>query len=1210
MKKETNSLSEANTKKWEFWCDRGGTFTDIIGINPQGEKVYKKLLSNDPKNYTDSTVEGIRKILNISRTERLPTELVGKIKIGTTIGTNALLELKGEPIVLVTTMGFKDALRIGYQNRPDLFALKIRPKRILFKEIIEVDERINSNGEILSSIDVNALSQKLKVTREKGITSAAVVFMHSYLNPSNELLVEKIAKKVGFEHISLSHKVAKTVRFVSRGETTCVDAYLTPILRAYISKLSKRLPEVPIEFMQSHGGLVSAHLFSGKNSVLSGPAGGVVGTARTAEKNTRKSVIGFDMGGTSTDVCHYDGQYERQFENEVNGVKLNIPMMAIETVAAGGGSVVDFDGVNMRVGPESAGSNPGPACYKKGGPLTVTDCNVLLGKIRPGYFPKTFGVDNKQEIDTAEVIKKFESLTKAINDSSDTDMSSEDVAEGFIHIAVSKMADAIRKISTQKGIDLSNYVLNCFGGAAGQHACQVADALGISTILIDENASLLSAVGVGCAKISEIKEETINIQFSEKALQRTRTRLLEVKKQLSEKLLKQGIAEENQETLISFRLKYEGTDDSLEVTLASYREMNSQFEKKYNERYGFLEKDSAIIIASVLVETIGQENKEDESFPVELRTEPKTIGEHKVFFGGQEEIIPFYSDETIQAGNKPITGPIVVINNTNTIVVERAWSIRKTKECCFILERDLEKNVQSPNSYDTIQIELFSNQLMTIADQMGIVFQKTSRSVNIKERLDLSCAVFDENGCLLANAPHIPVHLGSMSESVKNIIKEFSTKMNPGDVYATNDPFKGGTHLPDVTVITPLFVDNQKKPLFFLGSRGHHADIGGITPGSMPANSTRIEQEGVLLENIKIVSKGKFQEQLIRSRLLNHQHPSRNIDNNIADLRASVAANKKGSDQLLALASDYGLEQVRKYTEKLKEQGEKAIIHLIKSLDSGSYQKTLDSGEKIHARILVNKSELSITVDFCGTSKQTENNLNAPIAITQASILYVLRTLVEKEIPLNEGCLRRVKIKVPTDCFLNPRPPAAVVAGNVETSQNIVDCLYGALDKMASSQGTMNNLTFGNEKYQYYETICGGTGAGSDFDGCDAVHSHMTNSRLTDPEILEIRFPVMIQDFSIRAESGGSGQYTGGNGVSRKILFLEKMQVSLLSSHRLNPPSGINGGDNGTIGSNRVIRENGKIINLKGIDQTSLDKGDILWLETPGGGGYGTPKKN
>ncbi len=1209
MKKERKPPDPKNIKKWEFWCDRGGTFTDIIGLNPEGERFYKKILSHNPEHYPDSTVEGIRSILNLSDAREISSDLIGKIKIGTTIGTNALLEQKGEPIVLVTTKGFKDALKIGYQNRPDLFALKISPKKVLYKEVIEIGERLNSEGKMLKGIDEKNLERELKNTKKKGVRSAAVVLMHSYLNPTNELLVEKIAKKVGFQHVSLSHQVAKTVRFVSRGETTCVDAYLTPILQAYVSGLSARLPQIPIHFMQSHGGLTSATMFRGKNSVLSGPAGGVVGAAITAEKNNKRNIIGFDMGGTSTDVCHYAGSYERKFENEVNGFKLNVPMMAVKTIAAGGGSIIEFDGINMRVGPESAGSNPGPTCYKRGGPLTVTDCNVLLGRIRPEYFPKTFGVDNKQEIDIDEVKKNFERITKIINRANLTNMCNQEVAEGFLRIAVSKMADAIKKISTQKGIDLSKYALNCFGGAAGQHACQVADALGISTILIDGNASLLSAFGIGCATITDIKEETINADFTEEEYLRTNLRALEIKKIISGKLIKQGIPYKNQIARVSYRLKYQGTDDSLEIAVKSYQDMISQFEKSYFERYGFFEPRSIVVISSVLVEVVGEENREDKPLSFPEGVDKGKINKHNVYLEGKEETIPFYLDEHIKPQNKPLSGPLIVINNTNTILVERNWKICKTKQGCFVLERTSERDNQRFNSSEAIQIELFSNQLMSIADQMGIVFQKTARSVNIKERLDLSCAVFDEDGCLLANAPHIPVHLGSMSESVKNIVQEFSSKMNSGDVYVTNNPFKGGTHLPDVTVITPLFTEGLKKPLFFIASRGHHADIGGITPGSMPATSNRIEQEGVLLENLKIVSEGQFQEDLIRSTLLNNLNPCRNVDNNIADLKASIAANKKGANQLLKLAESYGTEEIRKYTERLKEQGEKAIIHLVKSINSGSYQKTLDGGEKIKVEIVVNKDKPSITVDFTGTSTQTNNNLNTPTAITRASILYVLRTLVEKEIPLNEGCLRPVIIIIPVDSFLNPSAPAAVVAGNVETSQNIVDCLYGALNKMASAQGTMNNLTFGNDEYQYYETICGGTGAGPDFNGCDAVQSHMTNSRLTDPEILEIRFPVMIQDFSIRERSGGQGQFRGGNGVTRKILFLEEMLVSLLSSHRVRAPSGIKGGSDGDTGYNRVIRENGGVIQLGGIDQATLNEGDILWLETPGGGGYGTAKK-
>ncbi len=1210
VNRNKTSSKQNQSKKWKFWCDRGGTFTDVIGISPRGQVFTEKLLSSNPDNYQDSTEEGIRRILKLIKNEPIPENLVESIRIGTTIGTNALLEKKGEPTVLITTKGFEDALKIGYQNRPDLFALEIQPKKILYKEVLAIEERLNAEGEVVKRIDEISLEQALITIIDKGIYSAAVVFMHSYLNPIHELIVERLARQVGFRSVSLSHQTAQTIKFVARGETTCVDAYLTPILQEYTSKLSKGLGNIPLQFMQSHGGLVTASFFRGKHSVLSGPAGGVVGAAHTARKNGLKKIIGFDMGGTSTDVCHYSGHYERTFENEVNGFKLNVPMMSINTVAAGGGSIIEYDGIKMCVGPGSAGSNPGPTCYQKGGPLTVTDCNVLLGTIRPEYFPKTFGASNNKSIDKQIVLEQFSELTEKINQDKSTPSTIEEIADGFLKIAVDKMANAIRKISIQKGIGLENYSLNCFGGAAGQHACQVADSLNIKTILIDKNASLLSALGMGCAETREIKEETTNVRLDKETLEDLQERIQATKEEVSSKLRNQGFGNEKQSIAVNYRLKYEGTDDSIEVSENGFSAMKLAFEQQHLKRYGFFEGESEIIVSSITVEGMSSDTidlAQLKNDPYENKDKPSPIGKHQVFLTGKKKSIPFFDGDRLKVG-LILKGPLVVITKTNTILVEPFWELEITKTNDFLLRRKKDIEIQTPQTTMSAEIELFSNQIMSVAEQMGVVFQKTARSVNIKERLDLSCAVFDEDGCLLANAPHIPVHLGSMSESVKNIIQNFQAKIKPGDVYMTNDPFNGGTHLPDLTTVTPVFVNQRRAPLFFVGSRGHHADIGGITPGSMPATSTRIEQEGVLLENLQIVRENKFQENFVRDTLTKHQHPVRNIENNVADIKASLAANKRGVDELLELTKSYGIEKTRKYIDRVKNQGEQSVSDLIKSLSPGSSEKLLDGGETIKVDISIDKKESLITIDFEGTSGQTNNNLNTPISITKASVLYVLRTLIKKEIPLNEGCLRPVRLIIPEGSILNPSHPAAVVAGNVETSQNIVDCLYEAFGQLAASQGTMNNITFGNEKYQYYETLCGGTGAGPHFNGCDAVHCHMTNSRLTDPEVLEARFPVMLCEFAIRPKSGGSGQFKGGNGVTRKIQFFEKMMVSILSSHRINPPAGIHGGMNGQIGQNKIVSKDKETFNLKGIDQIIVQTGDTLWIETPGGGGYGAPK--
>jgi len=1195
---------------WQFWIDRGGTFTDIVARRPDGQMVIYKLLSENPERYPDAAVQGMRDILGITAEKPLPTHQIAAVKMGTTVATNALLERKGDRVLLLITQGFGDALRIGYQNRPNIFARQIILPQMLYERVIEVPERYSAQGEELIPLHLDTLRPPLQAAYDDGIRACAIVLMHGYRYPTHEQQLATLAKEIGFTQVSASHIVSPLMKLISRGDTTVVDAYLSPILRRYVEGVTRQLsgesPENQIQlmFMQSNGGLTNAQQFQGKDSILSGPAGGIVGAVQTSLMAGFSKIITFDMGGTSTDVAHYNGEYERTFETEVAGVRLRTPMMAIHTVAAGGGSIINFDGGRYRVGPESAGAKPGPACYCQGGSLTVTDANVMLGKLQPEFFPKVFGKNADLPLDKEVVKSKFAELVAQAGE----ERLPEEIAAGVIAIAVDKMANAIKKISLQRGYDVSEYTLCCFGGAGGQHACLIADALGMKQVFIHPYAGVLSAYGMGLADMRVWREQAVEALLNGELVAELKLILTGLAREGEEELHQQSSEKLEVAILPKVYLRYQGTDSAIMVDFGEAKVMRSQFEQLHQQRYGFIVAEKALIVEAVSVEVIGKNQVPTE--PIMSRQTdipPQPIAEVPMYSAGAWRATPIYQRADLQPGDS-VAAPAIIVEATGTNAIELGWQATFSDRNHLILNRIA--TASTPNlkskittSPDGILLEIFNNLFRAIAEQMGIALQNTSSSVNIKERLDFSCAIFDGNGQLVANAPHIPVHLGSMSESISALIVDKGNNLHPGDVYVLNNPYNGGTHLPDITVITPVF--SQQKLLFYVASRGHHADIGGITPGSMPPNSTTVAEEGILIDNFQLVERGHFRETELIQLLSSGKYPVRNIPQNIADLQAQIAANQLGAQELKKMVADYGLETVQAYMGFVQDNAEEAVRRVIEVLQDGSFTYSLDNGSQIQVQITINRLHRSAKIDFTGTSPQQSNNFNAPAAVCKAAVLYVFRTLVDDDIPLNAGCLKPLEIIIPPGSLLNPHFPAAVVAGNVETSQAITDTLYGALGIMAASQGTMNNFTFGNQEYQYYETICGGSGAGANFDGTDAVHTHMTNSRLTDPEVLEWRFPVLLENFAIRPESGGKGKHRGGNGVIRRLRFLKTMTAGILSSRRIIPPFGLAGGEPGSLGKNYLERSNGKIEELGNTAVVEMQANDIFTIETPGGGGYG-----
>ncbi|MDJ0880886.1 MAG: hydantoinase B/oxoprolinase family protein [Gammaproteobacteria bacterium] len=1201
----------AYLNSWQFWIDRGGTFTDIVALSPQGGIVTDKLLSENPEQYQDAAIEGIRRIVDQHVTTTKGQAFI--VKMGTTVATNALLERKGEPTLLVITRGFADALRIGYQNRPQLFELKIELPDMLYADVLEIDERINASGRVIRLLDEHQARQGLEFYYQKGIRSVAIVFMHGYRFDEHELKVAELAKQVGYEQISVSSKISPLMKLVSRGDTTVVDAYLSPILRRYVNQVAEQLEMInpvsnQLQFMQSNGGLTEAHHFVGKDAILSGPAGGVIGMIETAKAAGYEQLIGFDMGGTSTDVCHYAGALERTFETEVAGIRMRAPMMRIHTVAAGGGSILKFDGARYRVGPDSAGANPGPACYGRGGPLCVTDCNVMLGKIQPSFFPKVFGPGADQPLDRDRVRHGFNQLASKINMATRKSVSEVEIASGFLSIAVENMANAIKKISVQRGYDVAEYTLCCYGGAGGQHACLVADALAIERIYLHPFAGVLSAYGMGLADLRQIHERSIELPLNIDLVEVLLNDQKELVRQGESDLRAQGATPPQLQSLTRLHCHYQGSDTTIPVEFARLDAMTTEFEDKHRLSFGFISQDKTILVRSIEVEVIAV-NAIPEVRVEQVNNQYLTAAaEYPVFIGGQMQSTPFFYRDHLPMDH-PINGPAVIIEQTSTIVIEPGWRGRLTQQNNIVLERYLEKpqQVAVGTDVDPVMLEIFNNLFMSIAEQMGSVLENTATSVNIKERLDFSCAVFDAEGDLIANAPHMPVHLGSMSESIKTVIRERRSSMSRGDAYVLNAPYNGGTHLPDVTVIKPVFDDVGTKIIFYVAARGHHADIGGITPGSMPSNSFSVEQEGILLDNITMVRAGRFLEHEMRDVLASGSYPARNIDTNLADFKAQLAACEKGMQELLKIVRHFSLPVVHAYMQHVQNNAEESVRRVLDALSDGQFSYAMDDGSVIKVSITVDRSQREAHIDFTGTSPQHHANFNAPSAITRAAVLYVFRSLVDDLIPLNEGCLKPLQITLPPHSMINPEYPAAVVAGNVETSQAIVDTLLGALEVCAASQGTMNNLTWGNASYQYYETLCGGEGASDRHPGCSAVHTHMTNSRLTDPEVLEFRFPVTLESFSIRKGSGGHGQFNGGDGVERCIRFHENMKASLLTGHREIAPYGLHGGLPGKTGLNCIQRQNGATELLPSTCSIDVKNGDKLIIKTPGGGGYGKP---
>ena len=1281
--------------RWEFWIDRGGTFTDIVARRPDGQLVAHKLLSDNSRAYKDAAVAGIRQLLNVPAGENIPADQIGAVRLGTTVATNALLERKGEPTVLVITRGFGDALRIAYQNRPRIFDRKIVLPELLYDRVIEADERIGPRGEVLTPLDEDAVRQDLGQAYDEGFRSVAIVCMHGYRHPDHEERIGAIARAAGFTQVCESHRTSPLMKLVSRGDTTVVDAYLSPILRRYVTEVARELAGTKLFFMQSNGGLTDAASFRGKDSILSGPAGGIVGMARTAEEAGFSKVIGFDMGGTSTDVSHYAGEFEREYETQVAGVRLRAPMLSIHTVAAGGGSILHFDGSRYRVGPDSAGADPGPACYRRGGPLTVTDANVLLGRIQPAHFPRVFGPSADQPLDAETTKAQFTSLSEQIAQATGDTRGPERVAAGFVEVAVANMANAIKKISVQRGYDVTEYLLNVFGGAGGQHACAVADALGMTKVLIHPLAGVLSAYGIGLADIIAMREQAVEAPLTADLLEALPDILAPLEADARAELAADGVPADQTTATHRAHLRYEGTDTAVIVPVAPLAEMTAAFEAEYTRRFSFLMPDKTIITEAVSVELIGaQQTAPTDDEPARSDTDttarsakkingaqperpvseerpaqpgeerpaqpgaerPAQPGEERpaqpgaerpaqqppasearpqpqarvsMFAAGAWAEVGLYPRAGLRPG-QAIDGPAIIAEELATTVVEPGWQAAVTDRGDLLLSRVTPRPAQAGigTGADPVMLEIFNNLFMSVAEQMGVRLQSTAHSVNIKERLDFSCAVFDADGGLIANAPHMPVHLGSMSESIKMVIDR-NPDIRRGDVYVLNDPYHGGTHIPDITVVTPVFAPRPGRPTtmvhrraqdnndgpssspttdeiwFYVASRGHHAEIGGMSPGSMPSASTRVEQEGVLIDNWLLVEDGRLRERETLTLLKTAEYPSRDPATNLADLRAQIAANEKGSQELHRMVGHFGLDVVRAYMEHVQQNAAESVRRVITALHHGHYDYELDNGATISVTVRVNKKHRTAEIDFTGTSPQLADNFNAPSSVAMAAVLYVFRTLVADDIPLNSGCLQPLNVIIPAGSMLAPRYPAAVAAGNVETSQAVTGALYAALGVMAEGSGTMNNVTFGNERYQYYETVSSGSGAGDGFDGTDVVQTKMTNSRLTDPEVLEWRYPVLLESYRIRPGSGGAGRWHGGNGGIRRLRFTEPMTVTTLSGHRRVPAFGMAGGHPGALGRHWIEHPDGSVTPMRGCDSVPVAPGDVLVIHTPGGGGYG-----
>ncbi|HEX4712907.1 hydantoinase B/oxoprolinase family protein [Phenylobacterium sp.] len=1202
---------------WRFWIDRGGTFTDVIGQVVGGPsdsaETSLKLLSASPA-YPDAAVEAMRRILGVGPGEPFPAGRVESIKMGTTVATNALLERAGARTLFVTTEGFADSVLIGDQARPELFALTIVRPEPLYSGVVEADERLDAQGAAVRPLDRAALTEKLKAAVAQGYASAAIAFLHADLSPEHERQAGEIAKAVGFKFVALSHEVSPLPRFVPRAETTIADAYLTPILQAYVRRVADAVAGAPLYFMTSAGGLVRAEAFRGKDAVVSGPAGGVVGVARTAEQARAAAVLGFDMGGTSTDVCRYAGHLERRDTAKVAGAKIRSPMLDVETVAAGGGSVLAFDGMRARAGPASAGADPGPACYGRGGPATVTDANLVLGRLDPRFFPAVFGPTGGRPLDPDAARARLAELAEAMSAES-----VEAAAEGFVAVAVEQMAQAVRRISTERGFDPREHALTAFGGAAGQVACQTAEALGVSEILCPRYASVLSAWGIGQAEVTALRQAGLEVPLDPEGLTRADALLGQV-----ETAARAAMAEQGADTgpvRRTLRLRYDGADAELPVPLGDLASAKQAFETAHQRLFGFIEPARTILIAAVEAEAASNnisahpregEDPSGPSIPANpqanpnLSLGPRLRGDERVgmFAHGAWRDAPVIAADALTTAD----GPALIVRADTQIALAPGWRATAHADGLIRLTRAAAATLAAIalDRPDPVTLELFNRRFMGVAEAMGAALERTAHSVNIKERLDFSCALFDADGGLVANAPHMPVHLGSMGASVR-AVRDRHPVLRPGEAFALNNPYAGGTHLPDITVVMPIFMDEADQPTFYVAARGHHADVGGVQPGSMPPFSKTIDEEGVMLDALPIMREGRFLEADTLAALIAGPWPARNPDQNLADLKAQIAACQAGAAAVSEMIRAHGADAVARYMTFVQQNAAAAVRRAVGKLSDGAARVPMDGGGEIVVTTTVDAEAGKATLDFTGSADQLPTNFNGPSAIVDAAALYVFRTLVDDDIPLNSGCLQPLNILTRPGSMLDPRPPAAVVAGNVETSQHVVDALYAALGVMANSLGTMSNFTFGDDARQYYETICGGSGATAHAPGTSAVHTHMTNSRLTDPEILERRFPVRVEAFGVRHGSGGAGAQRGGDGAVRRIRFLAPMEAALLSSRREHAPQGLAGGGPALPGAQRLIAASGAVTDLPGCFALDLQAGDAIEIETPGGGGFGVP---
>ncbi len=1192
--------------KWDFWIDRGGTFTDIVGAAPDGSLHPHKLLSENPEAYKDAAIQGIKEILGLSVTDKIPSDKIGNVKMGTTVATNALLERKGDRTALLITKGFRDMLEIGYQARPDIFAKEILKPELLYETVIEVDERVLADGTFEQKPNITALKHQLESIKQTGIDSVAITFIHAWKYSEHEKQVAKLARDMGFSQVSVSHEVSPLVKLIGRGDTTIVDAYLSPILGRYVEQVSSQLGKGPkLSFMMSSGGLTDASLFQGKDAILSGPAGGVVGAVETSKLAGFEKMIGFDMGGTSTDVSHFDGELERAFETEVAGVRMRAPMMRIHTVAAGGGSILFYKDGRFQAGPDSAGANPGPACYRRGGPLAVTDANVMVGKLQSEFFPSIFGTEQNEPLNIKVVEEKFLALANEVGSSP------EEVADGFLKIAVENMANAIKKISVQRGYDVTEYALNCFGGAGGQHACSVADALGMETVLIHPFSGILSAYGMGLAQVRSSRSRALILDLTPELSETLKNVSYELQSETESELAEQGVSDSETTSFSRIHIKYDGTDLALPVPFEAVSKMVKNFEIQHRKQFGFVFENKKLIVEAVEVESVGGGAGLSEIQSTLQKSIHEPDQRTKTFSNGKWHETGIHFRKNLKPGNS-IKGPALIIEPHQTIVIEPEWQAQINALDHIVLTRvkAQTRTAAIGTNADPVMLEVFNNLFMTIAEQMGVTLQNTSYSVNMKERLDFSCAVFAADGTLVANAPHMPVHLGSMDRCVESVINNNVGNIFPGDVFIQNAPYNGGTHLPDINVVTPVFDEDENELLFYVAARGHHADIGGMAPGSATPLATHVDEEGVLIDNFKLVNRGIIDEEGMRKVLTDHPYPARNPDENMADIRAQIASNEKGVIELRKMVKHFTLPVVQAYMKHVQDNAEESVRRVIDALSDCDYTYPTDNGQQIKVKITVDHEKREATVDFTGTSDCMKNNFNAPEPVCRAAVLYVFRIMVEGDIPMNAGCLKPINIVIPDGCMLKPQYPSAVIAGNTETSQHVTNCLLMALGAFANAPGTMNNLTYGNAKYQNYETMCGGAPAGrknngEGFPGASAVHVHMTNTRLTDPEVLEMRYPVVVEDFSIRRGSGGEGKFKGGDAVSRTLRFQEDMTCAILSSSRKIAPKGLDGGGDGECGSTLIRRLDGNIQELKHCEQTEVKAGEAVTLNTPAAGGYG-----